>query len=201
MLIQCWFNVYNAGPVLTQHWAIVWCMAGGDWIMTWQMCTCPSEKNKIMKRKIYLAVWGRRPANTRQWTNVGLMLAQCRRRWANIKPVLIQFIVFAGYFSSGMSREKIQNGCSSSIVCVDFCNKFNHISWCDWCWARMGGGGVCRTDNIQKTNVLEEIVFFFCMKLKRDLLVGKIPTMFRTCSEWSVFATYNLPVVRVYGLL
>ena len=30
------------------------------------------------------------PANTRRWTNVGLMLGQSRRRWANIKPTLVQ---------------------------------------------------------------------------------------------------------------
>ena len=36
------------------------------------------------------------PANTRRWTNVGLMLAHRLRRWANIKPTLIQRLVFAG---------------------------------------------------------------------------------------------------------
>ena len=36
------------------------------------------------------------PANTRCWTNVDLMLAQSRRRWANIKSTLVQGLVFAG---------------------------------------------------------------------------------------------------------
>ena len=36
-------------------------------------------------------------ANTRHWTNVGLMLGQRRRRWANIKPTLVQWVVFAGF--------------------------------------------------------------------------------------------------------
>ena len=36
------------------------------------------------------------PANTRHWTNVCLMLGQRRRRWANIKPTLVQRLVFAG---------------------------------------------------------------------------------------------------------
>ena len=36
------------------------------------------------------------PANTRRWTNVGLMLGQRRRRWANINPTLVQRLVFAG---------------------------------------------------------------------------------------------------------
>ena len=37
-----------------------------------------------------------RPANTRHWTNVDLMLAQSRRRWTNIKSTLVQCLVFAG---------------------------------------------------------------------------------------------------------
>ena len=38
----------------------------------------------------------RNPVNTRHCTNVGLMLVQRRRRWANIKPTLGQCLVFAG---------------------------------------------------------------------------------------------------------
>ena len=34
-------------------------------------------------------------ANTRRWTNGDLMLAQSRRRWANIKSTLVQCLVFA----------------------------------------------------------------------------------------------------------
>ena len=36
------------------------------------------------------------PANTRRWSNVGLMLAQRLRRWSNISPTLGQRLVFAG---------------------------------------------------------------------------------------------------------
>ena len=36
------------------------------------------------------------PAGTRRWTNVGLLLGQRRRRWANIKPTLVQGPVPAG---------------------------------------------------------------------------------------------------------
>ena len=36
------------------------------------------------------------PANTRRWNNVDLMLAQRRRRWANIKSTLFHRLVFAG---------------------------------------------------------------------------------------------------------
>ena len=35
-------------------------------------------------------------ANTTRWPNAGLMLAQRRRRWANISPALVQRVVFAG---------------------------------------------------------------------------------------------------------
>ena len=37
-----------------------------------------------------------RPANTRRWTNVVLMLAQRLRRWPDIKATLAQCLVFAG---------------------------------------------------------------------------------------------------------
>ena len=40
------------------------------------------------------------PANTTRWPNAGLMLAQRRRRWANISPALGQRVVFAGINSS-----------------------------------------------------------------------------------------------------
>ena len=35
------------------------------------------------------------PSITRRWTSAGLMLAQRRRRWTNIKPSLVQRVVFA----------------------------------------------------------------------------------------------------------
>ena len=38
--------------------------------------------------------WGDK--GMRCWANVGLMLAQRRRRWANIKPASAQRLVFAG---------------------------------------------------------------------------------------------------------
>ena len=40
------------------------------------------------------------PANTSRWPNVGLMLGQRRRRWANIKPTLGQHLVFEGLNSN-----------------------------------------------------------------------------------------------------
>ena len=55
----------------------------------------------------------RNPASTRRWANVGLMLAQRRRRCANIKTTLTQRLVFAwnpvfckatGLFCGGSSR-------------------------------------------------------------------------------------------------
>ena len=36
------------------------------------------------------------PAYTRRWPNVGLLLGQRRRRWANSKPTLGQRLMFAG---------------------------------------------------------------------------------------------------------
>ena len=40
--------------------------------------------------------WQTIPAITRRLTSVGLKLGQRRRRWANIKPTLVQRFVFAG---------------------------------------------------------------------------------------------------------
>ena len=37
------------------------------------------------------------PVNKRRWSNVALMLARRRRRWANIKTTLVQSLSFAGY--------------------------------------------------------------------------------------------------------
>ena len=36
------------------------------------------------------------PANTRRWINVGLMLVHRLPRWPNIKPTLVQCLMFAG---------------------------------------------------------------------------------------------------------
>ena len=36
------------------------------------------------------------PANKARSSNVGFMLAQCRRQWADIKPILGRCVVFAG---------------------------------------------------------------------------------------------------------
>ena len=48
------------------------------------------------------------PANTRRWPNVGLMLAQRRRRWANVSPTLGQQLVFAGIISKLLSKPNFQ---------------------------------------------------------------------------------------------
>ena len=37
------------------------------------------------------------PANMRRWHNVGLLLGQRRRRWANSTPTISQRPMFAGY--------------------------------------------------------------------------------------------------------
>ena len=54
--------------------------------------------NKVShSRPVNLAmVQSRIPTNTIRWPNAGLMLAQRRRRWANISPALGQRVVFAG---------------------------------------------------------------------------------------------------------
>ena len=60
------------------------------------------------------------PANTRHWTNAGLMLAQRLRRWSNIKTALVQWcLVFAGIvqkFISRMSLHGIINNLKLPII-------------------------------------------------------------------------------------
>ena len=46
-------------------------------------------------------------ANTTPSTNVGLMLAQRRRRWANIKPTLDQRLVFAGTVNAASTPQSV----------------------------------------------------------------------------------------------
>ena len=48
---------------------------------------------------IYVVIDGaaRLPANTSRWPYIGMMLAQRRRRWANISPALGKRLVFVGH--------------------------------------------------------------------------------------------------------
>ena len=50
------------------------------------------------------------PADTRRWTNVGLMLVQRRRRWASLKPALVQCLVF----SCEMMQFRTDDFCNAS---------------------------------------------------------------------------------------
>ena len=46
---------------------------------------------------IFVAILGlRSPANTRRWSEAGLMLVQRRRRWSSIKPASLQRLVHIG---------------------------------------------------------------------------------------------------------
>ena len=47
------------------------------------------------------------PANTRRWSNAGVILGQRRRQWANINPALGQRLVLAGNLAA--------NGCTASF--------------------------------------------------------------------------------------
>ena len=44
--------------------------------------------------------WCNVPADTGHWTNVGLILAHCLRRWTNNNPRLVQCPAFTGVFCS-----------------------------------------------------------------------------------------------------
>ena len=61
---------------------------------------------EIMRIKDVIPIWsaaGEWAANGRRWTNAALMLAQRRRRWASIKPALVQHLVFTWLVRSGIN--------------------------------------------------------------------------------------------------
>ena len=59
------------------------------------------------------------PANTRRWPNVGLMLGQRRRRWANVCPTFVQRLVFAGkWLTINMYYVSLVIGWSSIILAM-----------------------------------------------------------------------------------
>ena len=45
----------------------------------------------------------------RSWSNVGLLVGQRRRRWANSKPMLGQRLMFAGLRQYSESHHESQN--------------------------------------------------------------------------------------------
>ena len=77
----CCFDVGPASLMMGQHWTNTCSMShlcwgpSPDWVTAWD--------NAV-------------PANTRHWTNAGLLLAQHLRHWPNISPALVQCLVLAG---------------------------------------------------------------------------------------------------------
>ena len=55
-------------------------------------------------------------ANTRRRPNAGLMLAQRRRRWANISPALAQRIEFTGLLLIKHGKSKLNPQIEEGIV-------------------------------------------------------------------------------------
>ena len=43
----------------------------------------------------------------RSWANVGLLLGQRRRRWANSKPTLVQHLMLARYRDPQLQRNQV----------------------------------------------------------------------------------------------
>ena len=63
---------------------------------------------------------GALPANTRHWTNAGLMLAHRLRRRPNINTTLVQFLVFAvSAAEAGMSRYRVDMWTSLKRIKAD----------------------------------------------------------------------------------
>ena len=56
------------------------------------------------------------PADTRRWNNVGWMLGQRRRRWANIQPTLFQRLVPAGKAYKRKEEKARSRWCALEIM-------------------------------------------------------------------------------------
>ena len=91
VVVQCCATACDSGPTSARHsmgkrlvWVVV--MVWGrdpSWLGAVSLTVCYYwylHRHFIM----------RYPANTRRWTNAGLMLGQRRRRWTNIKPALVK---------------------------------------------------------------------------------------------------------------
>ena len=118
MLIRCCPTVYDVLPALNHHWVII-----SYWLGDYSVCM--HVVMVMMARGDKSVTWMGNiryiPGNTRHWTNVGLMLGQRRRRWANIKLTLVQCLALMGY------RPRHQRVAASG-----------HKG----CWPHGGGGGV-----------------------------------------------------------
>ena len=101
-LTQCWFNVGPVSETVQPHenW----------WLET--LDSCISDKRC---GPVHADTWlsqgppktystfrsippGSKPADTSHWINVGVALVHHLRRWANVKPILIQPLVSAGKY-------------------------------------------------------------------------------------------------------
>ena len=66
-----------------------------------------------------------RPANTTHWNNVGLMLSQRRRRWANIEPTVFQRVVFAGLVGQW---QYLRRRHLSKVLLLIWCHRSRELS-------------------------------------------------------------------------
>ena len=75
----------------------------------------------IPRSKYGRIVWRIKLAKTRRSLNAGLMLAQRRRRWANIKPALSERPVLTG-------KVGILNGFASAVLNRNWCCGVSNMS-------------------------------------------------------------------------
>ena len=94
--IPCFICLQGIGHLVAlNRWCVWMCSSASD---------CSGKRaSKLPTQQFYwdTPAWRgsslhRKPASTRHWTNVGLMLGQCRRHWTNVKSTLVQYRVFDG---------------------------------------------------------------------------------------------------------
>ena len=115
-MVWCWASVADGGPTLKQHCSSVLCLLD----CRLKYC-CPNVEFNLVRPHLVgwddwfarmpffpsasgqFHAWTNRylsepplSADTRGWINVGLTLAQRRRRWTNVDPTMLQRLVYAG---------------------------------------------------------------------------------------------------------
>ena len=86
------FRDYRVYPANTKHSI---CTTSAHRLRCWSSIVQMLCKCFVFSGNKHTALCGF-PANTTRWSNVGLMLAQRRRRWASISPALDQRVLLAG---------------------------------------------------------------------------------------------------------
>ena len=132
-------HVNNAG-IHCVVWVVLTTVQAVTSDLHWPLTSSYTQYTNIPNRQV-LFPEGCVPRNTRRWNNVGLMMAQRRRRWANIKPTLAQRLMFSGIYPAstrrwpivGLMLVQLDRRCPSS-----YHQRVNEQYTLSQCWYNVG---------------------------------------------------------------